>query len=177
MKFIETKIKGVFIVDIEPREDERGSFARTVCAREFSEHGLKADFVQSSISYNRVKGTLRGMHYQATPHEEIKLVRCTRGAIYDVILDLRQDSSTFCQWVSVELTQENGRGVYLPEGCAHGFQTLLDYSEVLYQMTESFYPECARGVRFDDPAFNIKWPDVKVRITSDKDQQYADFKL
>ncbi len=175
MKFTETKIKGVVVVDIDPLKDERGFFARMSCAREFSAHGLKGDFVQSSMSYNHIKDTLRGMHYQADPHQEAKLVHCVQGCIYDVVIDLRRGSLTFCQWICVDLTQDNARAVYIPEGCAHGFQTLVDNTVVFYQMTEFFHPECASGVRWDDPAFGIKWPEVKARVISDKDRGYSDF--
>lgn len=175
MRFNETKIKGVFIIDIEPLLDERGFFARTVCVKEFMEHGLKAEFLQSSISYNRTKGILRGMHYQTAGHEEEKLIRCIRGSIYDVVVDLRPSSSTFLQWFFVELTQDNARAIYVPKGCAHGFQTLDDNTVVLYQMTEVFHAESAAGVRWNDPAFGIQWPEVNKRIISDKDQRYSDF--
>ncbi|MBP1735805.1 MAG: dTDP-4-dehydrorhamnose 3,5-epimerase, partial [Deltaproteobacteria bacterium] len=156
-------------------EDERGFFARSFCAKEFKEHGLNQNIAQCNISYNGKKGTLRGMHYQAAPHEEAKLVRCTMGAIYDVIIDLRPDSSTFKKWIGVELTKENRRMLYVPEGFAHGFQTLEDHTEVLYQMSEFHHPEWARGVRWNDPTFGIFWP-VNVEIISIGDQQYLDFK-
>jgi len=177
MKFTETKLKGVWTIDIEPSTDDRGFFARTVCVKEFAAHDLRSDFVQSSISHNHVKGTLRGMHYQAAPHEEAKLVRCTCGAIYDVVLDLRRGSPTFLRWLAVELTGDNQRAVYIPAGCAHGFQTLADGTDVFYQITEFFYPDCARGVRWDDPAFKIIWPVVQDRIMSIKDQEYQNFSI
>lgn len=174
MKFIETKLKGAFIIEPERLEDERGFFARTFCQKEFEEHGLKFQFVQCNISFNKRKGTLRGMHYQAAPYEEVKLVRCTRGATYDVIIDLRRDSSTFKKWFAVELTEENHKMLYVPEGLAHGFQTLMDNTEVFYMMSEFYHPEYTRGVRWNDPVFGIKWP-ADNRIISTKDQQYPDF--
>ena len=174
MIFKETKLKGAYVIEINPLEDERGFFARSFCAKEFKEHGLNQNIAQCNISYNGKKGTLRGMHYQAAPHEEAKLVRCTMGAIYDVIIDLRPDSATFKKWIGVELTKENRRMLYVPEGFAHGFQTLEDHTEVLYQMSEFHHPEWARGVRWNDPTFGIFWP-VNVEIISVGDQQYPDF--
>jgi dTDP-4-dehydrorhamnose 3,5-epimerase len=156
--FTETRVPGVFIVEPERLEDERGFFARTWCPGEFEAHGLNPQLAQCSISYNRKKGTLRGMHYQAAPHAEAKLVRCTMGAIYDVALDLRPQSPTFKQWVSAELTAENRKMLYIPEGLAHGFQTLTDDAEVFYQISEPYHPESAGGVRWNDPAFGIQWP-------------------
>jgi dTDP-4-dehydrorhamnose 3,5-epimerase len=158
MKFVETDLRGAFFIHPERIEDERGFFARVFCEREFAAHDLETRFVQCSTSFNRRKGTLRGMHYQEPPYEESKIVRCTRGAIYDVILDLRRDSSTYGKWTSTVLSAENGRLLYVPKGCAHGFQTLLDDSEVFYQIDEFFVPEVARTVRWDDPAFGIAWP-------------------
>ena len=175
MIFRETKLKGAFIIEPERLEDERGLFARTFCEEEFKAHGLNSRVVQCNISFNKKKGTLRGMHYQVAPHEEAKLVRCTRGAIYDVIVDLRPDSPTFKQWVAVELTADNHRMLYIPEGFAHGFQTLEDNTEVFYQMSELYHPESARGVRWDDPVFGIEWPKIHHRIVSEIDQGYADF--
>lgn len=174
MKFTPTRIAGVWIVDMERHEDERGWFARTWCAEEFAKHGLNVKLSQCSASFNRCRGTLRGMHYQAAPHEEAKLVCCPRGAIFDVALDLRRDSPTFKQWFSVELTAENGRALYIPEGCAHGFQTLADDTEVLYQMTGAFHPASAHSVRWNDPAFGIRWP-VADPILSAKDNAGLDF--
>ena len=158
MKFTPTALPGVFFVDIEAIEDDRGFFARSFCRDEFSAHGLSPELVQCSVSWNRRKGTLRGMHYQAPPHEEHKLVRCTSGAIHDVVVDLRADSPARHRWIAVELSAANRRAVYIPPGCAHGFQTLSDDSEVFYQMSEFYHSESARGVRFDDPAFGIEWP-------------------
>jgi len=174
MKFTETKLKGAFVIDIERLEDERGFFARTWCSREFSEHGLNSHLVQCSISLNHKRGTLRGMHYQAAPYEEAKLVRCSAGAIYDVIIDLRQDSPTFTQWVAIELSAANGRMLYVPKGFAHGFLTLHDGTEVFYQMSQFFMPDYARGFRWNDPAFAIAWPDAP-RVLSPRDRSYPDF--
>lgn len=194
MIFTEIKLKGAFIIEPERLEDERGFFARTWCQREFKEHGLNPRLVQCNISYNKKKGTLRGMHYQIAPYEEAKLVRCTKGAIYDVIIDLRQDSPTYCQWIAVELTAHSSdhgsqltidsahslqltahaKMLYIPEGFAHGFLTLEDNTEVFYQMSEFYMPEYARGVRWNDPAFNIQWP-IEVIVVSEKDEQYRDF--
>ncbi len=172
MIFSETKLKGVYIIDLEKVEDERGFFARTFCQEEFKAHGLNPRFVQSNVSLNRKKGTLRGMHYQAPPYQEAKLVRCTRGGLYDVAVDLRVDSPTFKQWVGVELTAENHRMLYIPEGCAHGFQTLEDNTEVVYQMSEFYHPESARGVRWDDPALGIQWA-LTPALISERDRTYA----
>lgn len=172
MIFTETKLKGAFLIDIEPREDERGFFARSWCEDEFAKYGLNTRVVQCNISFNKKRGTLRGMHYQSEPFPEAKLARCTAGAIYDVILDLRPNSPTFKQWVSVELTAENRRALYIPEGFAHGFQTLEDNTEVFYQMSEFYHPECARGVRWDDPAFGIEWP-IEEIIISVSDKQFT----
>ena len=173
MKFIETELKGAFIIELEPSEDDRGFFARTWCRKEFEHHSLNPDLVQCNISFNRRKGTLRGMHYQNAPQEEAKLVRCTMGAIFDVIIDLRPNSTTFKKWVSVELTAKNRKMVYIPEGFSHGFITLTDNTEVFYQMSAYYAPECARGVRWNDPAFDIKWP-AEVKVISEKDMQYPD---
>lgn len=158
MKFTETRLKGAYVIEIEPTEDERGFFARSWCQKEFAAHGLKPSLVQCSISFNKKAGTLRGMHYQANPHEEARLVRCTRGAIFDAIIDLRPDSATFKQWVAAELTAKNRRMLYVPEGFAHGFLTLADSTEVFYQMSAFYQPASVRGVRWDDPAFGITWP-------------------
>jgi dTDP-4-dehydrorhamnose 3,5-epimerase len=171
--FTELRLKGVFAIDLEKLEDERGFFARSWCQREFEAHGLNPRIVQCDISYNRRKGTLRGMHFQASPHEEAKLVRCSRGAIYDVVVDLRMNSRTFKQWVGVELTPENHRMVYVPEGLAHGFQTIEDDTEVFYQMSEFYRPEYARGVRWNDASIQIVWP-LKPTNISDKDRAYPD---
>lgn len=174
MIYCQIAIKGAFIIEPERQQDNRGFFARTWCQREFEMHGLNPRLVQCSISYNVKKGTMRGMHYQAAPYEEAKLVRCTAGAIYDVIIDLRPESPTFKQHVAVTLSAENRKMLYIPEGLAHGFQTLEDETEVFYQMSEFYHPECARGVRWNDPLFGINWP-VDVTVISPKDQEYANF--
>jgi dTDP-4-dehydrorhamnose 3,5-epimerase len=172
--FTETKLGGAFIIEPERREDDRGFFARTWCQQEFRARGLSTRLVQCNISFNRNKGTLRGMHYQAAPFEEAKLVRCTGGAIYDVIVDLRPQSGTYKQWIAVELSSENRTMLYIPEGFAHGFQTLVDHTEVFYQMSEFYAPAFARGVRWNDPAFGIQWPPDN-QIISSRDQQYPGF--
>lgn len=174
MKFSPTALAGACIIDIEPVPDERGFFARSWCREEFARHGLNPDLAQCSISFNKKRGTLRGMHYQAKPHEETKVVRCTRGAICDVILDLRPESPTFRKWIAVELSADNRRMLYIPAGLAHGFQSLADDTEVFYQISAPYHPESARGVRWDDPAFGIEWP-VTERVISDNDRQYPDF--
>jgi dTDP-4-dehydrorhamnose 3,5-epimerase len=172
MIFTETKIKGVYLIEPELLTDERGFFARSFCKEEFQKYGLETDIVQCNISYNKRKGTLRGMHYQAPPFEEAKVVSCTQGSIFDVVLDLRKDSPTCCQWVANELSEKNFKIMYIPKGCAHGFQTLEDDTMVYYQMTEFFHPECARGVRWDDPIFKIEWPVLPKKIISEKDRNY-----
>jgi dTDP-4-dehydrorhamnose 3,5-epimerase len=174
MKFHKAKIAGVFEVCLEPRTDDRGFFARAWCQKEFEAQGLNSTVVQCNISRNARKGTLRGMHYQAYPFSETKVVRCIRGAVYDVVLDLRPKSMTFKQWVSVVLTEESGNMVYIPDGCAHGFLSLKDGSDVFYQMSEFYNPEAARGVRWDDDAFGIVWPE-KVEVISERDRTYPDF--
>jgi dTDP-4-dehydrorhamnose 3,5-epimerase len=174
MIFQDIKIRGAVEINVERKPDERGFFARTWCQREFEENGLNPELVQCSISFNTRKGTLRGMHYQAARYVEAKLVRCTRGAIYDVVIDLRPDSPTFKKWVAVVLTAEKRNMVYVPEGCAHGFLTLEDESEIFYQMSEFYNAESARGVRWDDPAFQINWPE-KVEVISERDRAYPDF--
>lgn len=171
MRFIETKLPGAYLIELEAMADERGFFARSYCREEFAAHGLKTDVCQCNVSFNSKKGTLRGMHFQRSPRAEAKLVRCTRGALYDVVIDLRPDSPTCCQWAGVELTADNHRSLYIPEGFAHGFQTLEDNTEVFYQMYESFSPEHADGVRWDDPAFNISWP-LPSPVISEKDRSY-----
>ncbi len=175
MNFSDTPISGVWIITPDPVYDERGYFARSFCQKEFLDHGLVMDIVQCNMSFNKKKGTLRGMHFQSTPFEEKKLVSCIKGAIYDVVLDLRENSLTFCQYFSIELGEENCKILYVPEGCAHGFQTLNDNSVVYYQMSEFFHPEYSGGVRWNDPEFAIQWP-IEQKILSDKDQSYSDFK-
>ena len=165
---------GAFVIEAERRMDQRGFFARTFCQQEFEAHGLNAQVVQCNVSFNKCKGALRGMHYQAAPFAEAKLVRCTSGSIYDVIIDLRPSSATFKQYFAVELSAENPRMLYIPEGFAHGFQTLQDDTEVFYQMTQQYSAEHARGVRWNDPAFGIEWPEGE-RIIIERDQNYPDF--
>jgi dTDP-4-dehydrorhamnose 3,5-epimerase len=169
MRFSELPIPGAFLVEIEPREDERGFFARTVCTEEFSRHGLNAAFVQQSVSWNVRRGTLRGLHYQTAPWEEEKLVRVTQGAIFDVIVDLRPGSATFARWHGVELSAGNHAALYMPKGLAHGFQTLSDATEVFYEMTVPYHPEAVRGVRWDDPQLAIAWPDPAGALASPRD--------
>lgn len=175
MTFHETKLRGVFEIHLEPKADERGFFARSWCQREFEQHGLNSVTVQCSVAFSEKKGTLRGLHYQAEPHPESKLVRCTQGAIYDVVLDLRPESSTFKKWYSAILSAANRHMIYVPEGCAHGLLTLEDRTEVFYQMSEFYYPELSRGVRWNDPAFQIDWP-AQPLVISDRDRTYPDFK-
>ena len=175
MKFVRGELEGVWIIELERHSDERGHFARTWCDREFKEAGLNPSVVQCNISFNTKRNTLRGMHLQSAPHAESKLIRCTRGAIYDVALDLRPTSPTFKRWMAVELRATGNRMLYIPEGFAHGFQTLEDESEVFYQMSEYFHPESARGYRWDDPAFGIKWPQADQRIISARDASYPNF--
>jgi len=171
MRFEPTKLPGAFIVETEPHEDSRGSFARTFCAREFSERRLASVFVQSSISFNRQRGTLRGLHYQLPPACEVKLVRCTAGAIYDVIVDLRLGSPTYLQHIGVELTARNHRALYVPEMFAHGLQTLEDETEVLYQINAFYAPEKSTGIRYNDPRLLIKWP-LPVAAITEKDRNW-----
>ena len=175
MKFIKTQLDGAYVIEIEPVEDIRGFFTRTWCMKEFKEHGLNPNLAQMSVAFNNKKNTLRGMHYMLPPNQEAKVVRCTRGSIYDVIIDLRRNSKTFKKWFSTELTQDNYKMVYLPEGFAHGYITLEDNTEVLYQMSILFVPESYTGVRWNDSAFNIKWPMFDNLIISEKDQSYTNF--
>jgi len=176
MMFTETAIPGAFIIEPERLEDHRGFFARTWCEREVRAHGLTTRWVQSSISYNKRRGTLRGLHYQLPPHEEAKLIRCTMGAIYDVIVDLRRDSPAFKQHVAVTLSSENRLMLYVPEGCAHGFQTLENDTEVFYQISQFHSPQHGRGARWDDPALAIPWPSAE-RIILERDRNYPDFSV
>lgn len=174
MIFTPTKLAGASIVELKELRDERGFFARSWCQREFQEQGLSANVVQANVSYNKLKGTLRGMHYQVSPYEESKLVRCTRGAVYDVIIDLRPGSTTIKQWIGVELTAANHRMLFVPEGFAHGFVTLTDDAEVTYQVTQFYQPGSERGVRYNDPLFGIEWPTAVV-VISDKDKSWPDY--
>jgi len=172
--FRETELKGAFVIEPERLEDERGFFACTWSEKEFVERGLSAKVAECNLSYNKKKGTLRGMHYQAAPYAQAKLVCCLRGSIYDVIIDLRRDSETFKKWVALELSASNRLMLYVPEGLGHGFQTLEDNAEVFYQMSEVYAPNHARGVRWNDPAFSITWP-TDERTIIDRDQSYPDF--
>lgn len=174
MIFTKTEMAGVVVVEIERLDDDRGFFARSFCAEEFTAHGLVGEFVQANVAFNAQRGTLRGLHYQAEPRPEPKLVRCTRGAVFDVAVDLRRDSPTFRGWVGRELTAENHRAVYIPAGCAHGLLTLDDDTEVSYLMGAAYDPRLARGVRWNDPAFAIDWP-MAPAVISDRDAAFPDF--
>ena len=176
MIFTKTNVKGAYILDLEKLEDERGFFARSWCRREFEAHGLNPQLVQCNISFNARRGTMRGMHYQAKPFEEAKLIRCTMGSIYDVIVDIRPDSPSFKQYLGVFLTPGNYKMLYVPEGFAHGFLTLEDNTEVFYQMSEFYAPDHARGFRWNDPVFGIEWP-ANVQVISDRDRDYPDFNV
>jgi dTDP-4-dehydrorhamnose 3,5-epimerase len=174
MIFLETGLKGVFEIHMEPKTDERGFFARSWCQREFEEHGLNPRVAQCNVSFNEKKGTLRGIHYQEAPYAEAKLIRCTRGSIYDVAVDLCPESPTFTKWVGSVLSAENRHMLYVPEGYGHGFLTLEDHTEVFYQMSEFYAANSGRGVRWDDPTFGVNWPG-EVRVISDRDRTYPDF--
>ncbi len=175
MTFEQTKVSGVFEVRVKPISDQRGFFARTWCRTEFEKNGLNPELVQCSLSFNTRKGTLRGMHFQAAPHAEAKLVRCTRGLIHDVVIDLRPHSPSYMQWTAVTLNSDERNMLYVPEGCAHGFLTLAENTEVFYQMSAFHAPEAARGVRWNDPAFQIDWP-APVEVISERDRNYPDFR-
>jgi dTDP-4-dehydrorhamnose 3,5-epimerase len=175
MKFIETTLKGAFVIDLEKHEDERGFFARAWCQKEFEAHGIYRLPVQTNMSYNKKAGTIRGMHYQAAPNQESKLIRCINGAVYDVIIDLRKDSPTYKQWVGIELNTENRKMVFVPEDFAHGFLALKDHSEVMYQVSAFYNFESERIIRYDDPSFDIKWP-IEVTVVSEKDITTPNFK-
>jgi dTDP-4-dehydrorhamnose 3,5-epimerase len=174
MRFHETSVKDVYEIRLEPKSDERGFFSRSWCQKEFESRNLNSAVVQCSVSFNSKKGTLRGLHYQAAPRGEAKLVRCTAGSIFDVVVDLRPDSPTFKQWIAVVLRAAKRNMVYVPEGCGHGFLTLEDNTEVFYQMSEFYYPELARGVRWNDTAFEIRWP-FEPEVVSERDSSYASF--
>ena len=176
MIFQETKLKGSFVIRMEPIGDNRGFFARAWCQNEFKAHGLITNFVQANITHSPHRGTLRGLHYQIAPHQEIKLVRCTCGAIYDLIIDLRPESPTFMQWHGTELTAGNRKMVYIPGGFAHGYQILADDTEVFYQVGQFYAPEYKRGIRWDDPAFQIDWPITGQVILSEKDKHWPDYR-
>jgi dTDP-4-dehydrorhamnose 3,5-epimerase len=175
MIFTETELPGAYVIDLEPIEDARGFFARAWCEREFAEHGLETRVAQCNLSSNSHKGTLRGMHFQVAPHDEVKVIRCIRGALYDVIVDLRADSPGFRRWVGVELTQDNRRMLYVPRGFAHGFQTLVDDTETFYMVSDFYTPGAEGGVRWDDPAFGIAWPLGPPTVISDKDASWPAF--
>jgi dTDP-4-dehydrorhamnose 3,5-epimerase len=174
MIFTDTRLVGAFLITVERHKDERGFFGRSWCRQEFEQHGLNNNLVQCNISFNNRRGTLRGMHYQTSPFQEAKLIRCTMGAIYDVIVDLRPQSKTFRHWLATILNAENRSAIYVPEGFAHGFQTLIDNTEVFYQMSEFYLPEAAKGVRWNDPTFGIEWP-IEKPILSKKDKNYPDW--
>lgn len=174
MKFTPTKLAGVFVVELEPRGDDRGFFARQWCAEEFSRAGLDPRVAQINVSHSPVKGTLRGIHYQKPPHAEVKLVRCSRGAVFDVAVDLRADSQTYCQWFGLELDEKSGRMLHIPEGCGHGFVTLTPDTDLVYQASVPYAPDSATGARHDDPAFGIAWPE-SVTMISAQDQNWPLF--
>ncbi|NTW03459.1 MAG: dTDP-4-dehydrorhamnose 3,5-epimerase [Oscillochloris sp.] len=174
MFFTSTELEGAYIIDLQRFEDNRGFFACTWEANEFEKHGLVSQLVQANLSYNRTRGTLRGMHFQHAPYAETKLIRCVRGAIVDIIIDLRPNSPSYKRWISAELTAENRRAIYVPEGFAHGFQTLVDDVEVIYQVSQVYTPSAASGVRYDDPTFGITWP-LPVSEISPKDLTWAVF--
>lgn len=176
MIFTATKIPGVYVVDLERREDHRGFFARGFCAREFHSHGLMPAIAQINITFNHVKGTVRGLHFQVAPAEEAKFLRCVQGAVFDVTVDLRPDSPTYLQWFGVELTAESGRALYAPPMCAHGYQTLTDGAMVMYSASAFYTPECERGFRPDDPTFGIEWP-LAISAISDKDKSWPLFSV
>lgn len=175
MIFTETELPGAYVIDLEPRQDERGFFARAWCATEFGDHGLSTKLVQANLSFNKRQGTVRGMHFQNPPHAEDKIVRCTRGAVYDVIIDLRSNSPTYKQWVGVELDADSRRAIYVPKGFAHGYQTLVPETETLYQVSEYYAPQSEGGVLWNDPAFGIEWPDPDNAFLSEKDKNWPAF--
>ena len=175
MRFVPTKLEGAYVVEPERHEDERGFFARTWSREEFAAHGFVPELAQCSISRNTKAGTLRGMHFQTPPYEEAKLVRCTAGVIFDVIIDLRPRSSTYTDWFACELAAETGSALYIPKGCAHGFQTLVDSAEVFYMISDAYVPEAASGVRWDDPAFGIEWPSAERRVVNERDRSWPDY--
>ena len=174
MNFSETNLSGVLLIELELHVDDRGSFARSFCIDEFNEAGIDMQVVQANISFNKLSGAVRGMHYQVSPHAEAKVVRCTSGALYDVVVDLRPDSPSYGQWIGIELNAENRFAMFVPKDCAHGFQTLVDNTEVSYLMSERYVAEAASGVRYDDPAIGIEWP-LAVSSVSDRDRDWPDF--
>ena len=175
MRFTETELPGAYLIDLQRREDDRGFFARAWCEDELAAHGLDTRVSQCNVSFNERRGTLRGLHYQVAPHAEVKIVRCTRGAIFDVIVDLRPESETYRRWLGVELNEENRRMLYVPEGFAHGYLTLADATETFYQVSVPYAPDAERGARWDDPAFGIDWPQTEGLVMSDKDRAWPDF--
>ena len=175
MKFKKTKIAGSWVVYLDQIDDERGFFARAWCRKEFASRGISSELAQANLSFSQRAGTFRGMHFQRAPHEEMKMVRCLHGAIFDVVLDLRPDSPTYCQWHGEEINSDNRRMMVVPEGCAHGFQTLVDNTEILYLVSEAYAPESESGVRWDDPTFDIKWP-LSASEMSERDSSYPNFK-
>jgi dTDP-4-dehydrorhamnose 3,5-epimerase len=177
MIFTETKIAGLYLIRPQPFEDERGFFAPSFSAKEFAARGMASVFVENNISFSRNRGTLRGMHYQAAPYGQAKLVRCTRGAVFDVAVDLRSESPTFKQWIGVELSADNRSMLYLPGDCGHGYMTLVDDTEVFYMVSSVYVPESGRGFRWNDPAFGIQWPDMESPMLIDRDRSYPDFTL
>jgi dTDP-4-dehydrorhamnose 3,5-epimerase len=176
MIFAAMPLAGAFLIDVEPREDERGFFARTWCRQELAAQGLDTEIAQESVSYNRLRGTVRGLHLQRPPHEETKIVRCTRGAIFDVIVDLRPNSSSYLRWQGFELTAQNRRAIYIPKGLAHGFQTLAEHCEIAYQISAFYASEAAAGYRYDDAAFDISWP-LPVTMISERDLTWPKFEV
>ena len=176
MKFTETSVSGAYLVEPEPRGDDRGFFARLWCQDEFAAHGLTAEFVQCNDSFSARRGTLRGLHYQAAPYAEVKLVRCVRGSVFDVLVDLRPESPTYKRWFGAELTAKNRQMLYVPEGCAHGYLTLEDESEVVYPVSRPYHPEAERGIRWNDPQFGIAWPEAGSLTMSPKDERWPDYR-
>ncbi len=172
MIFTETNVAGAFLIELNKLNDDRGFFARAFCTEEFADHGLETVFVQSNISRNLKKNTLRGMHMQVAPYGEVKVVRCTRGAVFDCFVDLRPESPTYLQWAGAELTEDNHRMLYIPKGCAHGYQTLCDEAEVMYLVSTAYHPDSERGYRWNDPAFGIDWPEKENLMISDKDRNW-----
>jgi len=175
MVFKETGLKGAYVIEPQKYEDERGYFARVFCENEFESHGIKLNMVQSNVAFSHKQSTIRGLHYQILPHAEIKLIRCIRGSIFDVMIDLRPDSSTYKQWYGIELNSKNGQMLLVPENFAHGYQSLVDDTEVFYQVSQFYVPDAERGIRWDDPAFNIPWPERIHPIISEKDKGWPDF--
>lgn len=175
MIFQETKLKGAFVIDIEKHKDERGYFARSWCRKEFKAHGLNPIVVQANVAFSSNKGTLRGMHYQADPYQEAKLIKCLRGKVFDVIIDLRSNSATYCEWFGMELTAEDHTMLYVPEGFAHGYQALLDNTEVFYLVSQFYTPDSERGVRWNDSVFGIEWPVTDDLVISEKDKNWPDY--